>query len=148
MPFESPSTKRFVWLQAHSGPEVTQSQAICASNINHPAAAIDLFGAQFRSNGLQYCLSEVRQFLPAHSCCKFLEAVQDIEVNLAKTIPTFLVSVKFYQGPLWSTDNFQLRAQRKYSNGSVTRARIFKADKNCSGRAREPRGSALAGRFQ
>ena len=81
MPFESPSTKRFVWLQAHSGPEVNQSQAICASNINHPAAAIDLFGAQFRSNGLQYCLSEVRQFLPAHSCCKFLEAVQDIEVN-------------------------------------------------------------------
>ena len=107
-------TKRVVWLQAHSGPEVNQSQAICASNINRPAAAIDLFGAQFRSNGLQYCLSEVRQFLPAHSCCKFLEAVQDIEVNLAKTIPTFLVSVKFYQGPLWSTDNFQESAEKVF----------------------------------
>jgi len=63
---------------------------------------------------LQYCLSEVRQFLPAHSCCKFLEAVQDIEVNLAKTIPTFLVSVKFYQGPLWSTDNFQESAEKVF----------------------------------
>ena len=43
--------------------------------------------------------------------------------QFGQTIPTFLVSVKFYQGPLWSTDNFQLRAQRKYSNGLVTRAR-------------------------
>ena len=147
MPFESPSTKRFVWLQAHSGPEVNQSQAICASNINHPAAAIDLFGAQFRSNGLQYCLSEVRQFLPAHSCCKFLEAVQDIEVNLAKRSQRFWSLSNFIKARCGRRTIFK-RAQRKYSNGSVTRARIFKADKNCSGRAREPRGSTLAGRFQ
>ena len=124
VPFESPSTK-FVEVASWTGGESIAKQYV--PRIMQQLH--DLFGTQFRYNGLQYCLSEVRQ-LADHFAGSFLLQIPGGGSRhrgqlMAKTIPTSLVSV-IIKARCGRRTIFK-RTQRKYSDGSVMR--IFKVDK-------------------
>lgn len=111
VPFESPSTK-FVEVASWTGGESIAKQYV--PRIMQQLH--DLFGTQFRYNGLQYCLSEVRQ-LADHFAGSFLLQIPGggsrHRGQFGQNNPNFS-GLCHYQGALWSTDNFQENAEKVF----------------------------------